>query len=200
MNGCHFEVDVAPWQHLFHEANRFMGFIGKTKLTLNLSRPNHFVSSSPKFSSFWRQVNMVQTNLSTGERWMIAVEEGAAEVRLVKGEKTNQTIECHLRYQSQDTPRCPKLRQLRALRGKGFHPFFLWGVEFWMRSECQLEEATQVQPETTAFVWGAQVCGPFGFWVGFFGETQNMVVLKVYMIYSYLSYPIVSGNMKGNHR
>lgn len=30
-----------------------------------------------------------------------------------------------------------------------------------------LEEATQVQPETTAFVWGAQVCGPFGFWVDF---------------------------------
>lgn len=105
MNGCHFEVDVAPWQHLFHETNRFMGFIGKTK---------HFVSCSLKFSSFWRQVNMVQTNLSTGERWMIAVEEGAAEVRLMKGEKTHQTIECHLRYQSQDTPRCPKLRQLRA--------------------------------------------------------------------------------------
>lgn len=27
-----------------------------------------------------------------------------------------------------------------------------------------------------------------------------MVVLKVYMIYSYLSYPILSGNMKGNHQ
>ena len=58
MNGCHFEVDVAPWQHLFHEANRFMGFIGKTKHTLNLSRPNHFVPSAS---------NLVPLGFTSGE-------------------------------------------------------------------------------------------------------------------------------------
>lgn len=127
MNGCHFEVDVAPWQHLFHEANRFMGFIGKTKLTLNLSRPNHFVSSSPKFSSFWRQVNMVQTNLSTGERWMIAVEEGAAEVRLVKGEKNPSNNRMPPKVPEPGHSEVPKAEATEGFEGKGFSSIFSLG-------------------------------------------------------------------------
>eukprot|EP00434_Breviolum_minutum_P042202 symbB.v1.2.037549.t1/scaffold5574.1/size49343/4 len=71
-------------------------------------------------------VNMVQTNLSTGERWMIAVEEGAAEVRLVKGGKNSSN--------NRMPPKVPEPGHSEVPKA---------------------EEATQVQPETTAFVGGA---------------------------------------------
>ena len=81
---------------------------------------------------------MVQTNLSTGERWMIAVEEAAAEVWLMKcqtlGEKTHQAMEMQPKVPEPGHSEVPMNAEATdGLRGKVFRISSIFSlVEFGM--------------------------------------------------------------------